>query len=468
MEFIIAILVIYWIFKFLFIPPNFSEENEEPKKKSSLTLLQVIFAISFIGSCMILAYPNKSEIPACFFLCIPTSFIVGFYFFYQFLHPTLTLDSPDDLTDENLQKILNNKINTLYLNYQYRTQGENPFYLLRNRLQQVKFEICLGSGVTHLIGLFMDCTNLKSVHSFNTINITDVTSMFENCRSLVDAPMLNLHNVKNADSMFAGCKQLKTVPLYDLSNLISCSYMVYSCDRICKFPKFNTKGLSKRDLEELKGSITLYFADNLDQETLFAWELVKITTISSPQDLTDQLLTQIANNDLEVLKIAYPCTRAKYAQESLIEYYAWMEKNNPFFRIRKNLTEIKFAIYIDQRVTNLSYLFSGCTNLRSVSKIMNTSHVVNFSYMFGAMHDPEYLFGYTGCNSLTFVPLFDTSRGKNFEGMFSYCTRLGSIPEFNLTSAVNLHFMFAHCNHLTSKPNVKMNANATQSTMYIN
>lgn len=57
----------------------------------------------------------------------------------------------------------------------------------------------------------------------------------------------------------------------------------------------------------------------------------------------------------------------------------------------------------------------------------------NFSYMF------------SGCSNLTSISNLDTKKGTNFEGMFEGCSKLTSIPDLDLSNGVNFNYMFRNC-----------------------
>ena len=114
-------------------------------------------------------------------------------------------------------------------------------------------------------------------------------------------------------------------------------------------------------------------------------------------------------------------------------------------------------------VTNMSFLFRGCTSLTSVS-LFNTSAVTDMSSMFRGctsltsvplfdtanvtnMNDT-----FNGCTSLTSVPLFNTSKVTGMNGSFNNCASLSSVSLFNTSSVTNMSFMLRGCTSLKSIP----------------
>jgi len=105
-------------------------------------------------------------------------------------------------------------------------------------------------------------------------------------------------------------------------------------------------------------------------------------------------------------------------------------------------------------VTNMYYMFNGCSALTSVPD-MDTSNVTNMSYMF------------SGCSSLTSVPDMNTSNVTNMSRMFAVCSSLTSVPDMDTSNATSMAYMFNGCSALTSVPDIDTsNATTTQGMFY--
>ena len=114
-------------------------------------------------------------------------------------------------------------------------------------------------------------------------------------------------------------------------------------------------------------------------------------------------------------------------------------------------------------VTNMSFLFRGCSSLVSVT-LFDTSNVTDVSSMFRSctsltsvpLFDTSNVTNmndaFNGCTSLTSVPLFDTSKVTGMNGSFNNCVSLTSVPLFDTSSTTNTSFMFRGCTSLTSVP----------------
>src|SRR5574343_604420 len=77
-----------------------------------------------------------------------------------------------------------------------------------------KVDIKTIGNATNLVNLFYNCTSLKYVHLFNTINVTNMSYMFTLCFSLQSVPLFNTTNVTNMSSMFQICYSLNFIPAF--------------------------------------------------------------------------------------------------------------------------------------------------------------------------------------------------------------------------------------------------------------
>lgn len=96
-------------------------------------------------------------------------------------------------------------------------------------------------------------------------------------------------------------------------------------------------------------------------------------------------------------------------------------------------------LYNTSKVTGMTSMFSGCTNIKTVQEF-DTINVTTMRYMFSS------------CTFLTSVPLFDTRNVTDMYAMFSYCSELKSVPLFDTSSSTNLGSMFSSCSSITTIP----------------
>ncbi len=108
-----------------------------------------------------------------------------------------------------------------------------------------------------------------------------------------------------------------------------------------------------------------------------------------------------------------------------------------------NLTSLNLSSFNTANVTDMGSMFAGCSSITSlILSNFNTSDVTDMSAMF------------IGCSSLTSLNLsnFNTSNVTVMDGMFQDCSSLTSLnlSNFNTSNVTNMRRMFMNCSRLTS------------------
>ena len=128
-------------------------------------------------------------------------------------------------------------------------------------------------------------------------------------------------------------------------------------------------------------------------------------------------------------------------------------------------------------VTDMVNMFQNCYALQSVP-LFNTAAVTNMAQMFqycsalqsvplfntAAVTNMSYMF--YGCSALYSVPLFNTAAVTNMAQMFKYCSALQSVPLFNTASVTTMNYMFQYCSALQSVPLFNTAAVTTFTSMF--
>lgn len=108
------------------------------------------------------------------------------------------------------------------------------------------------------------------------------------------------------------------------------------------------------------------------------------------------------------------------------------------------LESIEGLEYLDtSQVTDMSYMFSYCSNLTSLNlSNFDTSSVINMNDMF------------SNCFNLTELDVsgFDTSNVTDMSSMFYFCFNLKTLnlKNFNTSKVENMNSMFYHCENITN------------------
>ena len=148
-----------------------------------------------------------------------------------------------------------------------------------------------------------------------------------------------------------------------------------------------------------------------------------------------------------------------------------------FFRSLTKLETITGLEYLNtDKVTNMSYMFSGCSKLTSLDVTkFNTGNVTDMNNMFfncSALasldvtkfdtRNVTYMDNmFSSCKKLTSLDVtkFDTRNVTNMESMFESCLKLTSldVTKFNTEKVTVMNSMFSNCSALTSLDVTKFN-----------
>ena len=155
-------------------------------------------------------------------------------------------------------------------------------------------------------------------------------------------------------------------------------------------------------------------------------------------------------------------TFKKNVGETLPKNSAWVEDKQMVATINKNLGngtivhivfDKSFSTYTP---TSLRSFFSSLTYLKTITGLeyLNTANVTDMSYMF------------LGCSKLTSLDVtkFNTAKVTDMSKMFTSCSKLTSldVTNFNTVNVKNMNRMFSGCSELTSLDVTKFNtANVT-------
>ena len=116
----------------------------------------------------------------------------------------------------------------------------------------------------------------------------------------------------------------------------------------------------------------------------------------------------------------------------------------------KNNKILEIKLHVFREIKDLSFMFSDCSSLISVSKNItwNTENVISMRGMFAA------------CTSLISLPdlsLFKTDKVKNMRGIFAGCEILESITDisnWNTENVTDMQYMFHNCSKLKTIPDI--------------
>ena len=152
---------------------------------------------------------------------------------------------------------------------------------------------------------------------------------------------------------------------------------------------------------------------------------------------------------------------------------------------------ISIQLSMGNKITDLSYMFNGCSSLISINIISNwnTKNITNMKWMFFGCNSLESLpdisnwdisnvtdiqFMFAGCKSLKNIPdisKWNTKNILNMSGLFSECSSLKSLPDiskWDISNVNNINKIFSSCIYLTSIPDIsKWNTSKLENMSFI-
>ncbi|MBR4564676.1 MAG: BspA family leucine-rich repeat surface protein [Paludibacteraceae bacterium] len=286
------------------------------------------------------------------------------------------------------------------------------------------------SEATTMKGMFTTCLSLTSLDlsSFNTANVTEMDYMFSGCSSLTTIKCNNDWSassvLEDSENMFDGCTSLVggKGTAYDAAHK-DATYA--RPDNGASEPGYFTSTETEPEIyAAMDGTKMVLYYD--DQKASRFGVLDKWT----PEDGVDM-------DDATRNSITKAVINASMVDARPTSTYRW-------FKSLANLTTIDDLANLNtSEVTNMTYMFSGCSSLTSLDlSSFNTDNVTNMNGMF------------SGCSSLTSLDIsnFNTDKVTKMEYMFRDCLSLTSLnlSNFNTANVTSMYAMFYGCSSLTS------------------
>jgi surface protein len=275
------------------------------------------------------------------------------------------------------------------------------------------------AGVTDMSNLFMACDRLTKVHRFDTSTVTLMYGMFASCVKLTEAPLLDTSNCTNMYDMFLYCHSLTSIPAYDTSKVAIMSNMFDGCTSLTSVPLLNMTSAidisgmfhgctSLKSVPKFDTHNVQYFGNGgvaLSQFGLFAG----CSSLEVAPDLDFSSAVYVGG-------IFAGCSR-------LVEFG------------KNNMISLPSSIEVE----GFRGMFNGCTLLERV--VLNVARNGSRTYWANSLfQDCERLKTYT----LPDVPFHSISR------MFSGCLSLTKMPVFDVASVQNCERAFLGCRNMES------------------
>ena len=295
------------------------------------------------------------------------------------------------------------------------------FYGLKNLEKITGLEYLNTEKVTNMCNMFAGCSSLTSldVTHFNTANVTNMSRMFSGCSSLtsLDVTHFNTAKVTNMIYMFYNCKALTSLDVtkFNTANVTDMSYMFKDCTNLAKLDvtHFNTAKVT--DMSNMFSGcskltsldVTKFNTEKVTNMSYMFYNCKALTSLNvtnfNTAKVTDMRNMFWGCSSLTSLDVA------KFNTEKVTNM-SYMFSNC------KALTSLDVTNFNSENVTNMSYMFYYCSKLTSLDvSNFNTKKVTNMGSMFSY------------CSTLTTIYVNDKfviDKVTNGSYMFDNCTNL--------------------------------------------
>ncbi|MQM92009.1 BspA family leucine-rich repeat surface protein [Prevotella copri] len=326
---------------------------------------------------------------------------------------------------------------------------------------------------TTLNGFFAGLAQLETITGLeylNTANVTDMSLLFDHCQKLTSLDLSNFNTAKvtNMNRMFSNCSNLKTIYASDkfkTAAVTKSENMFSYCNSLSGDIDWTSDKATDKTYAKTGGG---YFRDKAydnrpyvkyaDGTLTFRCGYKKILGENEYELNSGEKLPKWNTHNSKISKVVF---EASFANARPTSCYAW-------FQDFKNLTQIEGIENLNTaNVTNMSYMFKGCSNLAVLDVThFNTAKVTIMSYMFkgcsnlaeldvthfntAEVTDMSYMF--TGCSNLAELDVthFNTANVTDMYEMFDSCSNLVEldVTHFNTAEVTDMSYMFTGCSNL--------------------
>lgn len=329
----------------------------------------------------------------------------------------------------------------------------------RNAVKTIKIDPAVANAqITNIDYAFYNLSNMTKVEGLQYIKTASVTSMkylFYNDAKL-ESIDLRSFDLAGADcsSMFSGCTSLKTIYCDEdySTQLIGSTNMFLGCTSLrgLKGTTFSADHIdasyARPDFGESEpGYFTgseVYTVFNSSTGVLtyyYDMQRESRSGIVEPYEASEEQLRFETYSD-KIRKVVFDPSMANKSLPS-VRALLWSGDED---KLLSNLTEIEGWENLYFQGTDMSYMFAGCTALKSIDLFQgghfSTENVTYFYHLF------------TYCTSLETVNMsqFNTSNAIVLANMFTECNSLQSIDVsmFDMTNVQYTNLMFYGCENL--------------------
>ena len=314
------------------------------------------------------------------------------------------------------------------------------------------------SNVTKMAYMFNGCTGLKGadITQYNTGKVTTMERMFYGCSSVeeIDLGSSELSRITSASNMFYNANNQCYIYIpSDATRVVSACDARTFPNRVLITPccAFLLRSGSNYELMLYGGRTTLKAGDRCNISPYSGYTIEKVFSGATIQNSTEEPPWYAYSPSL-MMSVTKVYVHSSFSSVKIVNAKC-------YFRGLSNMTEIKGLNNLDvSAAKDVSGMFASCSKLATTDGALRLDNATSASSMFN------------NCSSLTSVPVvFGTSNTlTNVSYMFKGCTKLSSIGSTNdphTANVTDMSYMFQGCSNLVSAPISRFDTkNATNMT----
>ena len=131
--------------------------------------------------------------------------------------------------------------------YSYTEQFTDLNTMFHNCSQLITIPTLNTSNVTNFSYMFVNCYHLESIPKLDTSKAIKLTNLFVDCKKLTKIPQLDTSKAIDTSGMFWGCSSLTSIPQLDTSNTIDVSMMFFGCSCLISVPVLDIRSMKSNN-----------------------------------------------------------------------------------------------------------------------------------------------------------------------------------------------------------------------------
>ena len=303
------------------------------------------------------------------------------------------------------------------------------------------------ANVTDMSDMFLGCINLKSldISGFNTANVTNMSGLFSEVGVNLDLSNLNTANVTDMSRMFNNCRFLKSIDLgsFKTENVTNMNSMFDGCSELTSL---DLSGFNTANVTNMQSMFSN--CSNLTNLNLAGFKTDNVTVMSNMfygcTSLKDLDVSSFKTDNVTHMNgMFYGCSGLTSLDVSGFNTTN-VKKTYNMFRDCSGLTRLDVSGFNTEKVDEISGMFQGCSGLTNLDV---SGFKIGFTQASG------YKSMFQGCSGLTSLDVsgYKASYVQDMSFMFDGCTSLKTIyvggdwSTENVSSGEN---MFKNCSSL--------------------